>query len=578
MKQDFLRILKLYLNFKLNILISFFCMIIVAACIGFHAWLVQPALDKVLIEKDLFYLYFVPAAIIITGLIKGIASYIQTISLQIVGNKVIADLRKQMFSNLINLDLIYYIKNKVGTTISRISTDTLFLNNSMTLIYSSLFRDSMTIIVLIGNMFYQNWKLAFLAIIFFPLSFIPIVILGKRIRYLTGNLQSQLGSISGNLEEIFKNIKIVKSYAAEKFEISKTFKQIDKAREINLKQEKTIAKTRPFTELLGALLAGVIIFGGGIFVIKEGMTSGELMSFLASLMLAYAPLKRLINVNVQMQSGLSAANRIFEIIDTKVLIKDGKERLSNIKNIHVKNLKFKYENSTNLCLDTINLKINPGKKIAFVGSSGAGKSTLLNLLVRLFDIIEGQILINGKNIKNYRLNDLRNKITYVPQETLLFDGSIKENIKYNSKINDSEIKSLIKLCSLEDFVNSLPEKLNSKIGEGGVKISGGQRQRIGIARALAKKNKFLFFDEPTSNLDLKTESLIFNNMYSLKNVTIIVVAHRLDTIKNFDEIYLFENGRIIEKGKHKELIKRKKNYYNLYMSQNRNNAKKTIKK
>jgi len=578
MKQDFLRILKLYLNFKINILISFFCMIIVAACIGFHAWLVQPALDKVLIEKDLFYLYFIPTAIIVTGLIKGIASYIQTISLQIVGNKVIADLRKQMFSNLINLDLIYYIKNKVGTTISRISTDTLFLNNSMTLIYSSLFRDSMTIIVLIGNMFYQNWKLAFLAIIFFPLSFIPIVILGKRIRYLTGNLQSQLGSISGNLEEIFKNIKIVKSYAAEKFEISKTFKQIDKAREINLKQEKTIAKTRPFTELLGALLAGVIIFGGGIFVIKEGMTSGELMSFLASLMLAYAPLKRLINVNVQMQSGLSAANRIFEIIDTKVLIKDGKERLSNIKNIHVKNLKFKYENSTNLCLDTINLKINPGKKIAFVGSSGAGKSTLLNLLVRLFDIIEGQILINGKNIKKYRLNDLRNKITYVPQETLLFDGSIKENIKYNSKINDSEIKSLIKLCSLEDFVNSLPEKLNSKIGEGGVKISGGQRQRIGIARALAKKNKFLFFDEPTSNLDLKTESLIFNNMYSLKNVTIIVVAHRLDTIKNFDEIYLFENGRIIEKGKHKELIKRKKNYYNLYMSQNRNNAKKTIKK
>jgi len=553
-------------------------MVIVATCIGFHAWLVQPALDKVLIEKDLFYLYFVPTAIIITGLIKGIASYIQIISLQIIGNKVIADLRKQMFSNLINLDLIYYIKNKVGATISRISTDTLFLNNSMTLIYSSLFRDSMTIIVLIGNMFYQNWKLAFMAIIFFPLSFIPIAILGKRIRYLTGNLQSQLGTISGNLEEIFKNIKIVKSYTAEKFEISKTFKQIDKAREINLKQEKTIAKTRPFTELLGAVLAGVIIFGGGIFVINEGMTSGELMSFLASLMLAYAPLKRLINVNVQMQSGLSAANRIFEIIDAKVLIKDGSERLSNIKNILINNLKFKYENSTNLCLNQISLKINPGKKIAFVGSSGAGKSTLLNLLIRLFDINEGQILINGKDIKNYRLNDLRNKITYVPQETLLFDGSIKENIKYNSDITDSEIKNIIKLCSLEEFVYSLPEKLNSMIGEGGVKISGGQRQRIGIARALAKKNKFLFFDEPTSNLDLKTENLIFDNLYSLKDITIIVVAHRLDTIKNFDEIYLFENGKIIEKGKHKELMKKEKHYYNLYMSQNKNNAKKIIKK
>jgi len=578
MKKDFLRILSLYLNFKLNILISFFCMIIVAMCIGFHAWLVQPALDKVLIEKNLFYLYFVPTAIIVTGLIKGIASYIQVTSLQIVGNRVIADLRKQMFSRLINLDLIYYIKNKIGNTISRISTDTLFLNNSMTLIYSSLVRDSMTIIVLIGNMFYQNWKLAFLAIIFFPLSFIPIAMLGKRIRNLTGNLQSQLGTISGSLEEIFKNIKIVKSYAAEKFEISKTFKEIDRAREINLKQEKTIAKTRPFTELLGALLAGVIIFGGGIFVIKEGMTSGELMSFLASLMLAYAPLKRLINVNVQMQSGLSAANRIFEIIDTEILIKDGKEKLSNIKNICINKLKFKYENLSDLILDDINLKIELGKKIAFVGSSGAGKSTLLNLLIRLFDINEGEILINGKNINNFKLNDLRNKITYVPQETLLFDGSIKENIRYNSKVTDTEIKELIKLCSLENFVNSIPEKLDATIGESGVKISGGQRQRIGIARALAKKNNFLFLDEPTSNLDLKTENSIFNNLCSLKNITIIVVAHRLDTIKNFDEIYLFEKGKIIEKGKHKELMKRKNSYYNLYMSQNKSDAKKIIKK
>jgi len=578
MKKDFLRILKLYLNFKVNILISFFCMIIVAACVGFHAWLVQPALDKVLIEKNIFYLYFVPSAIILTGIVKGIASYFQIISLQIIGNKVIADLRKQMFSKLINLDLIYYIRNKIGVTISRISTDTLFLNNSMTLIYSSLIKDSLTIIVLVGNMFYQNWQLAFLAIIFFPLSFIPIAILGKRIRNLTRNLQSQLGAIIGSLEEVFKNIKIVKSYSAEQYEISKTYKEIDKAREINLKQEKTISKSRPFTELLGALLAGVIIFGGGIFVIKEGMTSGQLMSFLASLMLAYAPLKRLINVNIQMQSGLSAANRIFEIIDSKILIRDGNEKLPIIKSININNLKFRYENSKILSLDDVTLNIELGKKIAFVGSSGAGKSTLLSLIIRLFDIEDGEILINGKNIKQYKLRDIRNQITFVPQETLLFDGSIKENIRYNSKISDSEIKKIIRLCMLEDFIYSLPEKINTKIGEGGVKISGGQRQRIGIARALAKKNNFLFLDEPTSNLDLKTESSIFNNLNSIKNLTIVVVAHRLDTIKNFDKIYLFEKGKIIEKGVHKELMKRKKSYYNLYMSQNKSNVKKTIKK
>src|SRR6056300_165618 len=578
MKKDFLRILKLYLNFKVNILISFFCMIIVAACVGFHAWLVQPALDKVLIEKNIFYLYFVPSAIILTGIVKGIASYFQIISLQIIGNKVIADLRKQMFSKLINLDLIYYIRNKIGVTISRISTDTLFLNNSMTLIYSSLIKDSLTIIVLVGNMFYQNWQLAFLAIIFFPLSFIPIAILGKRIRNLTRNLQSQLGTIIGSLEEVFENIKIVKSYSAEQYEISKTYKQIDKAREINLKQEKTISKSRPFTELLGALLAGVIIFGGGIFVIKEGMTSGQLMSFLASLMLAYAPLKRLINVNIQMQSGLSAANRIFEIIDSKILIRDGNEKLPIIKRININNLKFRYENSKILSLDDVTLNIELGKKIAFVGSSGAGKSTLLSLIIRLFDIEDGEILINGKNIKQYKLRDIRNQITFVPQETLLFDGSIKENIRYNSKISDSEIKKIIRLCVMEDFIYSLPEKINTKIGEGGVKISGGQRKRIGIARALAKKNNFLFLDEPTSNLDLKTESSIFNNLNSIKNLTIVVVAHRLDTIKNFDKIYLFEKGKIIEKGVHKELMKRKKSYYNLYMSQNKSNVKKNIKK
>ena len=451
MKKDFLRILKLYLNFKVNILISFFCMIIVAACVGFHAWLVQPALDKVLIEKNIFYLYFVPSAIILTGIVKGIASYFQIISLQIIGNKVIADLRKQMFSKLINLDLIYYIRNKIGVTISRISTDTLFLNNSMTLIYSSLIKDSLTIIVLVGNMFYQNWQLAFLAIIFFPLSFIPIAILGKRIRNLTRNLQSQLGTIIGSLEEVFKNIKIVKSYSAEQYEISKTYKEIDKAREINFKQEKTISKSRPFTELLGALLAGVIIFGGGIFVIKEGMTSGQLMSFLASLMLAYAPLKRLINVNIQMQSGLSAANRIFEIIDSKILIRDGNKKLPIIKRININNLKFRYENSNILSLDDVTLNIELGKKIAFVGSSGAGKSTLLSLIIRLFDIEDGEILINGKNIKQYKLRDIRNQITFVPQETLLFDGSIKENIRYNSKISDSEIKKNNKIMCAGRF-------------------------------------------------------------------------------------------------------------------------------
>ena len=571
-KEHFIRISKLFLNFKLRMFIAILCMIIAALCTGFHAWLVKPALDNVLINADRFYLYFIPIAILITGIIKGLVTYIQITSLQFMSHRIIEKLRRDVFKNIINVHYGFFVKNKIGSLITRITTDTYYLSGAMANTYTALIKDSLTLTVLIGNMFYQNWKLACISIVIFPLAIIPIRVLGKKIRRVTKNLQEQVGTLASNLEEVFRGIKNVKSFNAENFEIKRVNKEIEQARELNFKQEKITARSRPFTETLGSMAAGLAIFGGGIFVINENMTAGQLMSFLVSLMLAYAPLKNLINVNVLLQSGLGAASRIFEFIDFKNETIGGSKIIKNFKTLSFKDVFFKYENTNKNIINGVNFKLKIGKKVAFVGPSGGGKSTLMALFLRLFDITKGDITINEIDIKKLKLNSLRNIFSLVSQDTVLFDGTISENIKYNSGHNQSNINHFANIACVNDFANNLPLKLDTKIGENGIKLSGGQRQRISIARALAQKSPVVLLDEPTSNLDLKTESKLFNNLYHLPKITMIVVAHRLSTIKNFDEIYYLENGEVVEKGTHKTLMAKKKHYYNLYQRQIKKNA------
>ena len=571
-KEHFIRISKLFLNFKLRMFIAILCMIIAALCTGFHAWLVKPALDNVLINADRFYLYFIPIAILITGIIKGLVTYIQITSLQFMSHRIIEKLRRDVFKNIINVHYGFFVKNKIGSLITRITTDTYYLSGAMANTYTALIKDSLTLTVLTGNMFYQNWKLACITIVIFPLAIVPIRVLGKKIRRVTKNLQEQVGTLASNLEEVFRGIKNVKSFNAENFEIKRVNKEIEQARELNFKQEKITARSRPFTETLGSMAAGLAIFGGGIFVINENMTAGQLMSFLVSLMLAYAPLKNLINVNVLLQSGLGAASRIFEFIDFKNETIGGSKIIKNFKTLSFKEVFFKYENTNKNIINRVNFKLKAGKKVAFVGPSGGGKSTLMALFLRLFDITKGDITINEIDIKKLKLNSLRNIFSLVSQDTVLFDGTISENIKYNSGHNQSNINHFANIACVNDFANNLPLKLDTKIGENGIKLSGGQRQRISIARALAQKSPVVLLDEPTSNLDLKTESKLFNNLYHLPKITMIVVAHRLSTIKNFDEIYYLENGEVVEKGTHKTLMAKKKHYYNLYQRQIKKNA------
>ena len=571
-RKDFIRISKLFLAYKSRMFIAITCMIIAALCTGFHAWLVKPALDQVLIEANSFYLYFIPLAILLTGFIKGIASYTQIVSLQFMSHRIIEKLRKDVFHNVINLHYGFFVKNKTGSLITRITTDTYYLSGAMANTYTALIKDSLTLIVLVGNMFYQNWKLAFLSIIVFPIAIIPIRVLGKKIRKVTKNLQHQVGNLASILEETFKGIKNVKSFNAENFEIKRINKEISFARELNFKQEKITARSRPFTETLGSMAAGLAIFGGGVFVINDNMTAGELMSFLVSLMLAYAPLKNLINVNVTLQGGLGAASRIFEFIDMKNDVRGGNEILNRFEKIEFEKVKFQYPNSHKDILNEISFVIQKNKKIALVGPSGSGKSSLMALMIRLFDNQEGNISINNNNIQKLKLANLRKMFSLVTQDTVLFDGSIYENIKYNSSSSKKNIEDAIKFSCVNGFVDDLPEKLETNIGENGVKLSGGQRQRIAIARALAQQNQVILLDEPTSNLDLKTEATLFKNLSNLKNKTLIVIAHRLSTIKDFDEIYFIESGKLIEKGNHKSLMAKRKKYYHLYQKQIQKNA------
>ena len=570
--KNFVRISKLFLNYKSRMVIAVLCMIIAALCTGFHAWLVKPALDQVLINADKFYLYFIPIAILVTGFIKGFVSYLQIVSLQFMSQRIIEKLRKDVFNNVINLHYGFFVQNKTGSLITRITTDTYYLSGAMSNTYTALIRDSLTLIVLVGNMFYQNWKLACISIIVFPLAIIPIKVLGKKIRNVTKNLQHQIGNLASNLEEIFKGIKNVKSFNAEKFEINKINKEIIHARELNFKQEKITARSRPFTETLGSMAAGLAIFGGGVFVINDDMTAGQLMSFLVSLMLAYAPLKNLINVNVLLQSGLGAASRIFDFIDMKNDIISGTKNINKFEKVVFKKVDFKYPNSQKKILNNISLSFKKNKKIALVGPSGSGKTSILSLIIRLFDNQEGDIFINDQNIKNLQLKSLRNKFSLVSQDTVLFDGSIHENIKYNSKSSNKDISNAVKLACVDEFVKNFPKKLETNIGENGVKLSGGQRQRIAIARAVAQKKEVILLDEPTSNLDLKIESELFKNLSQIRNMTLIVVAHRLSTIKDFNEIYFIESGKVLEKGTHKSLISKKSHYFHLYHKQLKKNA------
>ncbi len=558
------------LEHKLKIFLALVMMVISAGATGLHAWLVRPALDEVLIKGNKEMLFLIPIAIIIVTLIKGLATYTHSYQMSKVAHSIIAKLQKQMFEKLMYLNLKFYNDSKSGNLISRLINDTYYLRLAIVKSVTGVIKDVLVIFFLLGNMFYQSWTLTIFAFFAFPLAIWPIRKIGKSIRKITYTIQNEIAVFSNVLAESIKGIRQVKAYTKENYEKKRAFETVGYIQKYFTKSAFISNRLSPLMEFIGSLAIALSIYVGGVFVLNETMTTGQFMSFLVSLLLAYQPVKALGNLNISVQEGLAGAERIFNLLDTS---RDKMENISKENNIRLdgdiilKNVSFAYDKKR--VLEEVNIKIPRGKKVAIVGLSGSGKSTIANIILRFFDQFDGEISIGSKNIKNMELTELRNNISMVTQETVLFNDTISNNIKYGKlNANDMEVENVAKLSGIHEFSNSLDKKLNTIIGESGIKLSGGQRQRIAIARALIKNAPILIMDEATSSLDNITEKEILITIKKLmENRTTLIIAHRLSTVEDSDIIYVLDKGRVENFGSHKELLVKSKLYQKLQLKE-----------
>ena len=570
------RLIKNYLfPHKLKILFALFMMVISAGATGLHAWLVRPALDEVLIKGDKEMLFLIPIAIIVVTMCKGIATYLHSFQMSKVAHTIIAKLQSEMFEKLMYFNLKFFNDSKSGNLISRLINDTYFLRLAIVKTVTGVIKDFLVIIFLLGNMFYQSWELTIFSFFAFPLALWPIKKIGKSIRKITHNIQNEIAVFSNVLSESIKGIRQVKAYNQEEYEKSKSFKTIEQIKNYFIRSAFISNRLSPLMEFIGSLAIALSIYVGGVFVLNESMTTGQFMSFLVSLLLAYQPVKALGNLNISIQEGLAGADRIFKLMDTnEQLLENDKSNKKHIKivrgEIQIKDLSFTYDNKN--VLEDLNILIPAGKKVAIVGLSGSGKSTIISLLLRFFDNYTGKILIDDQNISHFSLNSLRRNIGLVTQETMLFNDSIEANIKYgNLKASTIQIEKAAEEAGVNEFANSLPLKLKTVVGESGIKLSGGQRQRIAIARVILKNAPILLLDEATSALDNLTEKKIqFSIKKLMENRTSLIIAHRLSTIEDADLIYVLDKGKIIDCGKHEELLTKNKLYSQLQLQEELN--------
>ena len=566
-----------------KIFIAVICMIIVSATTAINAWMMQPVLDDIFINKDKSLILVIPLAILIIAIIKGISSYIQSILMSFVSYKIVADLQNHMFESLIKCDISFFSKTNSGTLISRFLADVGALSKGVHNVIINIIKDFFTLLFLIGVLFYHDPKLALISLLIFPLAIYPISRIGKRLRKISKNTQIGFGMLTKRLTESLQGIKTIKSFNAEQIEREKVDKEVENIFQLTYKSSRVNSISRPLMETLGGLAIAVIIYVGGSQVISGTTTPGTFFSFLTALLMAYQPIKSLASLNATLQMAMAAAERIFNIIDTRPLITEkGSNKDHLLKNgtaysINFSNVSFSYENSDKTTLQNINLEIKKGEKVALVGYSGAGKTSLLNLLPRFYEIKKGKITINGIDIKDLSFNFLRNHFSLVSQDIVLFDDTLKYNICYGQKnINSRRVLDACKKANCEEFIKKFPNGFNETIGEKGVKLSGGQKQRIAIARAFLKNSPFLLLDEATSSLDSRSEKKIQTSLDKLmKNKTSLVIAHRLSTIIDADKIILLQNGKIEDIDKHSNLLKKSKIYKNLYELQfKKNNDKK----
>ena len=559
-------------QFLPKILLSVFFSVLVAGSTASIAWLLDPAVKKIFIDKDQTLTLVIPLIIILAFSTKGVSLYFAKIILIRVGQEITKILQFQVMKSIIEADSQIVDNKHSGKFISHLTFDVGMITNLVSTVILNLTKDTFTLIALLGVMFYQNWKLALFAIIMIPLASFAARSLGKRMGKVTTEAADRAGELTSYLLEIFKNHKIIKIFQKENFEFSRTEKFINNLKEKVIKIQTVLVRASPIMEILtGFMIAGLIFYSGKL-ILKNELDINSFFSFLAAMMLAYQPIRSLATLNMGINQGLAAAKRILPIIDMKnQIIETEKPNNLEIKKGEIKfnKVRFKYNDDERDVLKSIDLTISGGEMTSVVGHSGAGKSTILNLIPRFYDSNSGDILIDDQSIYKSKIFSLRSNISLVNQDTTLFDDTIKNNIAYAKlDASEDEIFEAAKLSFCDEFINKLPNKFDTIIGENGIRLSGGEKQRLSIARAMLKKSKIILLDEATSSLDAETESKIQEAIKFLtKNRTTLVIAHRLSTIMNSNKIYVVDDGKIAAEGNHQELIKSSEIYKNFYEKQ-----------
>ena len=556
-----------------KILLSVFFALLVAGSTSGIAYLLDPAIEKIFIEKDQALIIIIPIFIIIAFAVKGFSLYLAKVLMIGVSEEVRKDLQCDMLNNLIAADTRLIDGKHTGKFISNITNDVTHITNLISVAVLNIFKDSLTLIGLLTVMFFQNWKLALIAIIMIPLATFAARTLGKRISKVATEQMLKAGILNTYLIELFKNHKLIKIFQQEKYENKRAEKFINDVKEKTVKIATVYVRSSPIMETLTGIMIAVLIFYSGKLVLKNEIDINNFFSFLAAMMLAYQPVRSLATLNITISQGLSAATRILPVIDEKSELQENKNSAEikvNAGDVEFKNVSFKYEKERkNNTLNSVNIKMLGGKMTSIVGHSGAGKSTILNLIPRFYDTISGDIEIDNQSIYNCTISSLRKNISLVSQDTTLFDDTIRNNIAYaNLGASQKEIEEAAKYSYASEFIEKLPNKYETIIGENGTRLSGGEKQRLSIARAMLKKSQIILLDEATSSLDAETENKIQDAINFLtKDRTTIVIAHRLSTILNSDKIYVIDAGTVVGEGTHDQLLANSKVYKNFYEKQ-----------